>query len=225
VSLHLETAEVEPGAAADAAVVLMHGLGADGHDFESVVPELRPGTGPVLRWVFPHAPVRPVSISGGYRMRAWFDILGLSSGSPEDEAGIRESAAAIDRLVEREARRGIPADRVVLAGFSQGGALALHTALRHPQRLAGVIALSTYLPLTTRLPVEAHPANAAVPIFMAHGTWDDVVPLALGEASRDVLLRQGYDVEWHTYPVPHSISAEEIADVREWLRRALPPRG
>ncbi|HVO10835.1 MAG TPA: alpha/beta fold hydrolase [Vicinamibacteria bacterium] len=224
-SLHLETAEVEPGAAADAAVVLMHGLGADGHDFESVVPELRPGTGPVLRWVFPHAPVRPVSISGGYRMRAWFDILGLSSGSPEDEAGIRESAAAIDRLVEREARRGIPADRVVLAGFSQGGALALHTALRHPQRLAGVIALSTYLPLTTRLPVEAHPANAAVPIFMAHGTWDDVVPLALGEASRDVLLRQGYDVEWHTYPVPHSISAEEIADVREWLRRALPPRG
>ncbi len=224
-SLQLETVEVEPATAANAAVVLMHGLGADGHDFESVVPELRLGEGSALRWVFPHAPVRAVSISGGYRMRAWYDIVGLSSRSPEDEAGIRDSAQSIDRLIEREARRGIPAERVVLAGFSQGGALALHTALRYPQRLAGVIALSTYLPLARRLPAEAHPANAAVAIFMAHGTWDNVVPLALGEASREVLLRQGYEVEWHTYPVPHSVSAEEIADLREWLRRALPPRG
>ena len=224
-SLQLEAVEVEPATAANAAVVLMHGLGADGHDFESVVPELRLGEGVALRWVFPHAPVRPVSISGGYRMRAWFDIVGLGSRSPEDEAGIRASAEAIDRLVEREAQRGVSAERVVLAGFSQGGALALHTALRYPRRLAGVIALSTYLPLATRLPAEAHPANAAVPIFMAHGTWDNVVPPALGEASRDALLRRGYDVEWHTYPLPHSVSAQEIADVRAWLRRALPPRG
>jgi len=224
VSLQLQTVEVEPGTAANAAVVLMHGLGADGHDFETVVPELRLGDGAALRWVFPHAPVRPVSISGGYRMRAWFDILGLGGGSPEDEAGIRDSSAAIDRLVERELRRGILAERVVLAGFSQGGALALHTALRYPKRLAGVIALSTYLPLATRLRAEAHPANAAVAIFMAHGSWDNVVPPALGEASRDVLLRYGYDVEWHTYPMPHSVSAQEVADLREWLRRALPPR-
>jgi phospholipase/carboxylesterase len=217
----LETVEVEPTGEADSAVVLMHGLGADGHDFEPVVPEfgLRGA-----RWVFPHAPVRPVTINGGYPMRAWYDITGLDRRSPEDEAGLAASASAVRALVERELARGIPADRIVLAGFSQGGALALHTALRHPVRLGGVLALSTYLPLASRLSSEAHPANAAVPIFMAHGVYDMVVPPALAEGSRDALRERGYEVEWRTYPVPHSVCAEEIADARAWLLRALPPR-
>jgi phospholipase/carboxylesterase len=157
-------------------------------------------------------------------MRAWYDIVGLDRRSPEDEAGLSASAAAIRALVEREQARGVPADRIVLAGFSQGGAVALHTALRHPVRLGGVLALSTYLPLASRLPSEAHPANAAVPIFMAHGVHDMVVPPALGEGSRDALRARGYDVEWRTYPVPHSVCAEEIADARAWLARVLPPR-
>jgi phospholipase/carboxylesterase len=223
VSPRLETVEVEPGTAADAAVVFMHGLGADGHDFEPVASELR--LGPAVRWVFPHAPLRAVTINRGFRMRAWYDILGFDRNAAEDEDGIRESAAGIRALVEREERRGIAAERIVLAGFSQGGAMALHTALREPQRLAGVIALSTYVPLASRLEAESHPANAAVPIFMGHGTWDDVVPLALGERSRDALRSRGYDVEWHTYPMPHSVCPVEIAQMRDWLIRALPARG
>jgi phospholipase/carboxylesterase len=217
----LETVEVEPAAPAEASVVLLHGLGADGHDFEPVVPEVGlPG----IRWVFPHAPVRPVTINGGYPMRAWYDIEGLDRRAREDEDGLGASAAGVRALVEREKERGIPADRIVLAGFSQGGAVALHTALRHPERLGGVIALSAYLPLAASLAGQAHPANAAAPVFMAHGVQDMVVPTALGEGSRDALLARGYDVEWHTYPMPHSVCAEEIADVRAWLRRVLPPR-
>lgn len=223
-SAPLETLEVEPATAADAAVVLLHGLGADGHDFESIVPELRLAPERAVRWVFPHAPVRPVTINGGARMRAWYDIAGFDRRALEDEPGIREAAQAIRSLVEREAQRGIPAERVVLAGFSQGGAMALHTALREPARLAGVIALSTYLPLADRLERERHPANAAVPIFMAHGTWDDIVPLALAERTRDGLLGHGYDVEWHTYPIPHSVCAEELDALRAWLLRVLPAR-
>jgi phospholipase/carboxylesterase len=223
-SAPLETVEVEPGTAADAAVVLMHGLGADGHDFESLVPELRLAPERAVRWVFPHAPVRPVTINGGARMRAWYDITGFDRRAAEDEPGIRESARAIRALVERETQRGVPAERVVLAGFSQGGAMALHTALREPARLAGVIALSAYLPLADRLERERHPANAAVPVFMAHGTWDNVVPLALAEHTRDGLLRHGYDVEWHSYPVPHSVCAEELDALRDWLLRVLPAR-
>jgi phospholipase/carboxylesterase len=223
-SVTLETVEVEPGTAADAAVVLMHGLGADGHDFEPVASELSLGPGRGVRWVFPHAPVRLVTINRGVRMRAWYDILGFDRGAGEDAEGIRASASAIGALVEREKQRGIPADRIVLAGFSQGGALALHTGLRQPERLAGVMALSSYLPLATTLASEAHPANAATGVFMAHGTWDNVVPLALGERSRDLLQARGYDVEWHTYPIPHSVCAEEIAQMRDWLRRVLPAR-
>ena len=219
---HLETVEVEPAGRADSAVVLLHGLGADGHDFEPVVPEFALAG---ARWVFPHAPVRPVTINGGYPMRAWYDIVGLDRRSPEDEAGLAASADGVRALVEREKDRGIPADRIVLAGFSQGGALALHTALRHSERLAGVLALSTYLPLASRLAAEAHPANAAVPVFMAHGAYDTVVPPALGEGSRDALRARGYDVEWRTYPMPHSVCAEEIADARTWLLRVLPPLG
>jgi len=218
----LETVEVEPAGRADSAVFLLHGLGADGHDFEPVVPEFALSA---ARWVFPHAPVRPVTINGGYPMRAWYDIVGLDRRSPEDEAGLAASSAAVRALVERERSRGIPAERIVLAGFSQGGALALHTALRHPERLGGILALSSYLPLVSRLADEAHPANAAVPVFMAHGVYDTVVPPALGEGSRDALRARGYDVEWRTYPMPHSVCAEEIADARAWLSRALRPLG
>ena len=223
--LRLETVEVEPRAAADAAVVLMHGLGADGHDFESLVPELRLPASPKVRWVFPHAPVRPVTINGGARMRAWYDIVGLDRRAPEDEAGIRDSSRAVLDLVRRERERGIAASRVVLAGFSQGGAVALFAALRWPERLAGVAALSTYIPLAGTLEKEAHPANAAVPVFMAHGTLDPLVPPALGEGSRDLLRSRGYDVEWHEYPMPHGVCADEVADLRAWLLRALPARG
>jgi phospholipase/carboxylesterase len=223
--LALETVEVEPGEAADAAVLLMHGLGADGHDFETLVPELRLPPKAAIRWVFPHAPVRPVTINGGARMRAWYDIAALDRHSPEDEAGIRESAEAIRGLLRREAQRGVPPARTVIAGFSQGGALALFTALREPERLAGVLALSTYLPLAGTLDAEAQPANAAVPVFMAHGTFDPVVPTLLGEETRDRLRARGYDVEWHAYPMAHGVSADEVADLREWLLRVLPPRG
>ena len=217
----LETVEVEPAVPADAAVVLMHGLGADGHDFEPVAHEM--GL-PAVRWVFPHAPVRRITMNGGYPMRAWYDIEGLDRRAREDEHGLGASAAGVRALVEREKERGIPVDRIVLAGFSQGGAVALFTALRHPERLGGVIALSTYLPLAAKLAEHAHPANAAAPIFMAHGLHDMVVPTALGEGSRDALLACGYDVDWHTYPMPHSVCAEEIADLRGWLRRVLPSR-
>ena len=220
----LPTVEVEPERPADAAVILMHGLGADGHDFETLVFELRLPSGSAIRWVFPHAPIRPVTLNGGMPMRAWYDIIGLDRRSEEDEAGVRASAEAIRALVRRERERGIGPDRIVLAGFSQGGAMALFTALREPERLAGVLALSTYVPLAATLEDEAHPANAAVPIFMAHGTLDPIVPTPLGEAARDLLRSRGYDVEWHTYPMPHSVCADEVIDIREWLLRVLPPR-
>lgn len=216
---------IEPRRPADASVILLHGLGADGHDFESLVPELRLPASTAVRWVFPHAPVRPVTINGGYRMRAWYDILGLGRRAVQDEKGIRESAETARALVARERERGIAPDRIVLAGFSQGGAIALFAGLREAQRLGGILALSTYLPLANRLDAEAHPASAAVPIFMAHGTFDPVVPLALGEGSRELLASRGYDVDWRTYPMSHSVSAEEVADLRQWLLRVVPPRG
>ncbi len=217
-----ETVEIEPRPPARTSVILLHGLGADGHDFESIVSELRLPDSLATRFVFPHAPVRPVTLNGGYRMRAWYDLYGLDRGSREDGVGIRESAETAHRLIRREGERGIPADRVVLAGFSQGGAIALFAGLRHPERLAGILALSTYLPMTATLASEAHPANAAVSIFMAHGTVDPVVALGLGEQSKDVLLAQGLPVDWHTYRMPHSVSAEEIADIRAWLLGVLP---
>lgn len=221
----LETVEVEPRTAADAAVVLLHGLGADGNDFASLPPELRLPASPSVRFVFPHAPVRPVTINGGHRMRAWYDIAAIDRSAPEDEDGIRRSADAIGALVRRERERGIAAERVVLAGFSQGGAMALFAALRWPERLGGVVGLSCYLPLAGALPAEAHPANAAVPVFMAHGTQDPIVPSALGEGSRDLLRSRGYDVEWHAYAMPHAVCADEVAALREWLLRVLPARG
>jgi phospholipase/carboxylesterase len=220
--LPLPAVEIEPETPADAAVVLMHGLGADGHDFETLVFELRLPPGSAIRWVFPHAPIRPVTLNGGMPMRAWFDIIGLDRRSEEDESGIRASAEGIRGLVQREKERGIPAERIVLAGFSQGGAIALHTGLREPERLAGILAMSTYLPLVSTVSAEAHPANAAVPILQAHGTVDPVVPISLGEGSRDILETSGYTVDWRTYPMPHSLCAEEIADIREWILKVLP---
>jgi phospholipase/carboxylesterase len=218
----LETVEVEPRGPADAAVLWMHGLGADGHDFESLVPELRLQASPAVRFVFPHAPVRPVTINGGHRMRAWYDIAGFDRRAAQDEAGIRDSAAALGELVRRERERGISAERIVVAGFSQGGAMALFLGPRWPERLGGVVALSTYLPLGDALAAEAHPANAAVPVLMAHGSFDPVVPLAMGEASRDKLRALGYDVDWRSYPMPHSLCAQEVEDVRDFLLRAVP---
>lgn len=221
-SITLESVRIEPKEKPDSAVILMHGLGADGHDFESLVPELRLPPAPSIRWIFPHAQVRPVTINGGYRMRAWFDITAIDSRAAEDETGIHESAAAIGALVRAEREDGIAPDRIILAGFSQGGAMALFTALRWPERLAGVAALSCWLPLAGTLHAEAHRANSAVPVFMANGTMDQTVPLDLAEGSRDLLRANGYAVTWLTYPMLHSVSTAEVADLREWLLGVLP---
>lgn len=213
--------ELDPDGPARAAVIWLHGLGADGHDFVPVVAELGLPRDAGVRFVFPHAPHRPVTINGGYVMRAWYDIYAMNMSRGEDEAGIRDSAAAVAALIEREQTRGVAAGNVVLAGFSQGGAIALHAALRYPQRLAGVLALSTYLPLADRLSAEAHSANAGLSVFIAHGTHDSVVPIGLAERSRDRLIQTGYDVAWHAYRMEHSVSMAEIADIGAWLAQRL----
>jgi phospholipase/carboxylesterase len=220
----LEAVELEPPTTADAAVVWLHGLGADGHDFAPLVPELRLPAGSAVRFVLPHAPIRPVTINGGYRMRAWYDVAGFDRGAPQDESGIRASAEAIGALVKRERERGVPSERIVIAGFSQGAAMALHLGPRWPERLGGVIGLSGYLPLSDTVAREAHPQNAALPVFLAHGSLDEVVPQEAGLGSRDALRALGYGVEWRSYPMGHSVCAQEVADVREWLLRCLPPR-
>ncbi len=217
----LDALEIETAPKPDAAVIWMHGLGADGHDFEPIVPELRLPAKPAIRFVFPHAPLRPVTVNQGHVMRAWYDIRALAGVRREDEAGVRQSARQIEALVARERQRGIVPGRLVLAGFSQGGAMALHVGLRHPDRLAGILALSCYLPLASVLATEAAPANRDVPIFWAHGVHDPMIPLAMAEQSREQIAALGYPVEWHKYPVPHSVSAEEIADIARWLTRAL----
>jgi phospholipase/carboxylesterase len=211
----LETVEVATGAKPKLVVIWLHGLGADGHDFEPIVPELEL-TAPV-RFVFPHAPIRPVTINGGVRMRAWYDILGWGATAPEDAAGIRSSAAAVARLVDREIERGSSSAEIVLAGFSQGGAIALHAGLRATMPLAGVVALSTYLPLAAALGVEKSPANLHVPVLMAHGSADPLIPLALADASRCTLERHGYAVDWRVYPMGHAVCPEEIAAIGAWL--------
>ncbi len=221
-SITHESVRIEPEERHDSAVILMHGLGADGHDFESLVPELRLPPVPCIRWIFPHAPIRPVTINGGDNMRAWFDITAIDSRAAEDDSGIRESAAAIGALVRAEQDKGIAADRIILAGFSQGGAMALFTALRWPERLAGVAALSCWLPDAGSLHAEVHRANSAAAVFMAHGTMDPLVPLRLAEDSRDVLRANGCTVTWLTYPMAHNVCAAEVADLREWLLGALP---
>jgi phospholipase/carboxylesterase len=199
----------------------MHGLGADGHDFEPLVPELLDDGMPALRFVFPHAPVRPVTINNGYQMRAWYDIIGIDRRSAEDFEGISASALAIAALVQLENERGIPTNRIFVAGFSQGGAMALHIATRYPQTFAGVIALSCYLPVARDLPAAHNAANLATSIFMAHGSQDPVVPIALGEFSREALEAVGYGVEWHTYLMPHSLCPEEVDHLKAWLAARL----
>ena len=208
--------EIETGRDPEASVIWLHGLGADGHDFEPIVPQLAL-TKPV-RFVFPHAPVRPVTINQGMRMRAWYDIFQLGGG-PEDEAGVRASQKLVDDMIAAQKTRG--AKRVVLAGFSQGGAIVLQTALRHPERLAGLLALSAYLPLNATLESERSAANHDLPIFMAHGRYDDIIPLERARHSKEILERLGYAVEWHVYPMPHAVCPEELAHISEFLRRVL----
>lgn len=219
----LDAVEIETGPAPKASVIWLHGLGADGHDFEPVVPELVGRGERALRFVFPHAPVRPVTINNGYQMRAWYDIAGIDRHSIEDEAGIRWSDAAVRALIARENERGVPASRIVLAGFSQGGAMALFTGLRYPEKFAGLMGLSCYVLLASKFEAERHAANQSTPIFMAHGTFDPVIDVSLGEDSRKFLESKGCSIEWHAYPMPHSVCAEEIAAIAEWLRRVLPP--
>jgi phospholipase/carboxylesterase len=212
----VQAVEIETGPDPQAAVIWLHGLGADGHDFEPIVPELE--LAEPVRFVFPHAPVRPVTLNQGMRMRAWYDIFQLGGG-PEDEAGVRASQKLVEQMIAAEKQRG--ARKVVLAGFSQGGAVVLQTALRHPERLAGVLALSTYLPLHASLASERSAANRDVPIFMAHGQYDDIIPLGRAEQSRKMLEGLGYAVQWHVYPMPHSVCPEEIAHLSQFLRQIL----
>jgi phospholipase/carboxylesterase len=209
----MEAVEIETGPQPRAAVIWLHGLGADGHDFEPIVPELElPAP---VRFVFPHAPIRPVTINQGMRMRAWYDIFQFGAG-PEDEAGIRASQKLLEGLISAEKGK-----KIVLAGFSQGGAIVLQTALRYPERLAGVLALSTYLPLAPALEAERSEANKDLPIFMAHGQFDDIIPIRRAEASREALARLGYKVEWRSYPMPHSVCAPEIGDISHFLAGVL----
>jgi phospholipase/carboxylesterase len=218
----LETIEIETAAKPNSTVIWLHGLGADGHDFEPIVPEIVRRGERAWRFVFPNAPVRPVTINGGMTMRAWYDLKGLDRRAAEDAAGFRDTDAQIRQLIAREGERGIPMNRIVLAGFSQGGAVSLYTVPRLPEKLAGVMALSCYLPRESSFSDERAPANDATPIFMAHGQWDNVLAMNLGVLSRDFLRAQGYAVEWHEYPMAHAVCAAEIADIREFLLRVLP---
>jgi len=217
-----EAIEIETGPEPRASIIILHGLGASGDDFVPLASELDLAAAGAVRFVFPHAPSRPVTINGGYVMPAWYDILGLDSHAQrEDEAGLRESQALVESLIAREKSRGVSAGRIVLAGFSQGCAMTLMAGLRHGEPLAGLVGLSGYLPLAARLAAERHGANRDVPIFMAHGTADPVIPIARARASRDALVALGHDVEWHEYPMPHSLCGEEVADLQRWLQARL----
>ena len=215
-----ETIEVETGGPVTASVIWLHGLGADGHDFEPIVPELGLGAAGI-RFIFPHAPYRPITINNGFTMRGWFDILGLTLDAPQDEAGIREAAGSLAALIERENQRGIPSERIVLAGFSQGGAIVLQCGLRYGEKLAGLLCLSCFLPLEPSFDAERTPANQQTPIFQAHGNQDPLLPMMFGTTTRDRLQAAGYQVEWRDYPMPHSVCPQEIADISAWLKRVL----
>ena len=212
---------LEPAKPAVASVILLHGLGADGHDFVPIVPELALPDSMPVRFVFPHAPMRPVTISGGYVMRAWYDITEFTPEGRADAKGLAEASSRVARCIEHQTQRGVPPRRVVLAGFSQCGAAALHVSLRYTERLAGVIALSCYLPFHTRLAAEKSAANADLPILMCHGTRDPVVHVGMGLEARDELKAQRYPVEWHEYPIQHEVNAAEIKDISRWLQRQL----
>lgn len=217
----LESIEIETGPNPTVSVIWLHGLGADGNDFVPIVHEIDLTGCPAIRFVFPHAPTMPVTINNGYVMRAWYDILGADIAHREDEAGLRHSQSLVEHLIAREKSRGIPADRIVLAGFSQGCAMTLQTGLRHPEKLAGLLCLSGYLPLHAAVAAERHGANHDTPIFLAHGRSDPIIPIDRAEKSRDMLQALGYKVEWHEYAMPHSVSIEEINDIGHWFRRVL----
>lgn len=219
--MDLHPIEIETGPNPQRSIIVLHGLGADGNDFVPICQELDlRAVGPV-RYLFPNAPQRPVTVNGGYRMPAWYDIYGAELVKREDEAGLRESQAAIAALIDAERARGIEASRIVLMGFSQGCAMSLMTGLRYPERLAGLVGLSGYLPLAASTAAERSAANTALPIFQAHGRADPVVALARGQATRDALLALGHPLEWHDYAMPHSVCAEEVADLNRWLLRVL----
>jgi phospholipase/carboxylesterase len=222
-NMDLHTIELHPGAEPRATIIILHGLGADGTDFLPIADELKlQAVGPV-RYLFPRAPVRPVTINGGQPMRAWYDILSADLVRREDEAGLRESMAAVSRLIDREVARGVPANRIVLAGFSQGCAITLGAGLRHAHTLAGLAGLSGYLPLSETTAAERHSANALTPVFMAHGRNDGVVSMARGAAGRDLLQSLGQPLEWHDYPMEHSVCMEEVQALQQWLLKVLRP--
>ncbi len=220
-STSLEVVELESGKNPTASIIVLHGLGADGTDFVPIAQELKLDPIGEARFIFPHAPVMPVTINGGMSMRAWYDILGTELTRREDERGLRASQALVDALIDRELERGIPASRIVLMGFSQGCAMTLMTGLRYGQRLGGLVGLSGYLPLALVTEAERHSSNHETPIFLAHGSADQVIPIARATASRDAHKAMGYQVEWHEYPMPHSVCAEEIADLNRWLLKVL----
>ena len=217
----LEVVEIQTGPAPTAAVIWLHGLGADGHDFEPIVPELLWPDAPDIRFVFPHAPVRPVTLNGGMAMRAWYDIVSLTSDRDHDQQGIAQSVNQAAALVRQERERGIAAERIVIAGFSQGGAIAIQLAIRYPETLAGLIALSTYLLLDHRLDNDRHEANRDLPVFVGHGSADPMVPCFLGEKVSERMRGMGHPVEWHSYPMQHAVCPQEIADLTAWLRNYL----
>jgi len=219
--MSLECIELQTTDTPGACLIVLHGLGADGHDFVPIAQELELSAVGGARFVFPHAPQRPVTMNGGYVMRAWYDIAGTPQARREDEAGLRESQALVEALIAREVARGTPVSRIVLMGFSQGCAMTLMTGLRHAERLAGLVGLSGYLPMAALTAAERTPANADVPIFLAHGRDDPMIAIDRAEASRDALRALGYAVDWHAYDMPHSVCAEEIADLNRWLLRVL----
>jgi len=216
----LKSLEICSGQSPNASIIWLHGLGADGYDFAPVVEALQPM--PHIRFILPHAPAVPVTINSGYVMPAWYDIYGSDIADRQDEAGMRASQSQIEALIAEEKRRGITPGRILLAGFSQGGAIALHTGLRHEEKLAGILALSTYLPMHEKFPGERSEQNQHTPVFMAHGNFDDIIPIKTAVASKILLETLGYDVEWHDYPMPHSLCNEEIADLRDFILRILP---
>ncbi|SMP55165.1 alpha/beta hydrolase [Noviherbaspirillum suwonense] len=217
----LETIQVDTGPNPTISVIWLHGLGASGDDFVPIVRELDLTGLPAIRFIFPHAPTMPVTVNNGYVMRAWYDIVGADLSRREDEAGLRASQVMVEQLIAQEQARGVPAERIVLAGFSQGCAMTLQTGLRHPEKLAGLLCLSGYLPIHTTVAAERHPANQQTPVFLAHGRTDQVIPIARAEQSRDMLKSLGYPVEWHEYMMPHSVCQDEVEDIGAWMRRVL----
>ena len=220
-SVTLETIQLDTGPNPTASVIWLHGLGASGDDFVPIVRELDLTGLPAIRFIFPHAPTMPVTINNGYVMRAWYDIIGTDLTRREDESGLRASQAMVEQLIAQEKARGVPAERIVLAGFSQGCAMTLQTGLRHPERLAGLLCLSGYVPLNATVDAERHPANQPTPIFLAHGRGDQVIPILRAEQSRDLLRSLGFNVEWHEYMMPHAVCQEEVEDISAWFRHVL----